>query len=50
MGIDKVLLGTDYPLLKPARYFKEMREGGLNREEMDAVCGKNAAGLLKIED
>jgi len=48
VGIDKVLLGTDYPLLKPARYFKEMREGGLTQEEMDAVCGKNAAGLLKL--
>ena len=48
VGIDKVLLGTDYPLLKPARYFTEMHEGGLNREEMDAVCGKNAAGLLKL--
>jgi uncharacterized protein len=48
VGIDKVLLGTDYPLLKPARYFKEMREGGLTREEMDAVCGQNAAGLLKL--
>ncbi|BBO75283.1 hypothetical protein DSCW_27000 [Desulfosarcina widdelii] len=48
VGIDKVLLGTDYPLLKPARYFKEMHEGGLNREEMDAVCGQNAAGLIKL--
>jgi len=48
VGIDKVLLGTDYPLLKPARYFKEMREGGLTQEEMDAVCGKNAAALLKL--
>jgi predicted TIM-barrel fold metal-dependent hydrolase len=48
VGIDKVLLGTDYPLLKPARYFKEMREGGLTQEEMDAVCGQNAADLLKL--
>jgi len=48
VGIDKVLLGTDYPLLKPARYFKEMREGGLDQEEMDAICGQNAADLLKL--
>jgi len=48
VGIDKILLGTDYPLLKPARYFKEMREGGLTQEEMDAVCGQNAADLLKL--
>jgi predicted TIM-barrel fold metal-dependent hydrolase len=48
VGIDKVLLGTDYPLLKPSRYIKEMGEGGLSQADMDAVCGKNAAGLLKL--
>jgi len=49
VGIDKVLLGTDYPLLKPARYFKEMGEGGLSQADIDAVCGRNAAGLLRLE-
>jgi uncharacterized protein len=48
VGMDKVLLGTDYPLLKPARYFKEMAEAGLNKADMDTVCGKSAARLLKI--
>ena len=48
VGIDKVLLGTDYPLLKPTRYFNEMRESGLDPSEMDAVCGDNAARLLNL--
>jgi hypothetical protein len=48
VGLDKVLLGTDYPLLKPARYLKEMAAAGLSRADMDLVCGKNAAGLLKL--
>jgi uncharacterized protein len=48
VGLDKVLLGTDYPLLKPERYLKEMTAAGLSREDMDLVCGKNAAGLLKL--
>jgi hypothetical protein len=48
VGMDKVLLGTDYPLLKPERYLKEMTAAGLSREDMDKVCGRNAAGLLRI--
>jgi uncharacterized protein len=44
--LDKILFGTDYPLLKPARYFKEMKAAGLTDEEMVAVCGKNAEMLL----
>ncbi|GAB6906402.1 conserved hypothetical protein [Desulfosarcina cetonica] len=48
VGLDKVLLGTDYPLLKPARYLKEMREGGLSEAEIEVVCGQTAERLLKI--
>jgi uncharacterized protein len=48
VGIGKVLLGTDYPLLKPARYFKEMIDGGLGEADRQAVCGGNAARLLNL--
>ena len=47
-GIDKVLLGTDYPLLKPERYRNEMAEAGLSQEDMDRVCGENAGRLLQL--
>lgn len=50
VGLDKVLLGTDYPLLKPERYLKEMTEAGLSEAEKALVCGNNAARLLKLED
>ncbi|MGA6924952.1 MAG: amidohydrolase family protein [Desulfosarcina sp.] len=50
VGLDKVLLGTDYPLLKPERYLKEMTEAGLSGAEKALVCGDNAARLLKLED
>ncbi len=46
MGLEKILFGTDYPLLKPSRYFKEMKAAGLSEEEIAAVCGKNAEALL----
>ncbi|MFO7964421.1 MAG: amidohydrolase family protein [Desulfobacterales bacterium] len=46
IGLEKVLFGTDYPLLKPIRYFNEMRDAGLTEQEISAVCGDNAAALL----
>lgn len=48
VGLDKVLLGTDYPLLKPARYVQEMVDAGLSRADRAMICGLNAARLLKI--
>ncbi|MBI9083098.1 MAG: amidohydrolase [Desulfobacterales bacterium] len=45
-GPDKVLFGTDFPLLKPARYFKEMDTAGLSESEKAAVCGGNALALI----
>jgi len=45
-GIDKILLGTDYPLIKPGRYFKEMEAVGLSKTEMDRICGENAIALF----
>lgn len=47
-GKDKILLGTDFPLLEPRRYFKEMDRAGLTAEQRKAVCGDNAAGLLGL--
>ena len=45
-GTDKILLGTDFPLLEPQRYFKEMDQAGLTAQQRKAVCGDNAARLL----
>jgi hypothetical protein len=50
VGLEKVLLGTDFPLLKPERYRKEMREAGLSQADIDMVCGQSAARLLKLAD
>ncbi len=41
--LDKVLFGTDFPLLKPQRYYKDLDQSGLNPEQKDMVLGKNAA-------
>lgn len=48
VGRDKIMLGTDYPLLPAARYFKEIAKAGLTQEEIDAICGGNAAGVFNL--
>jgi predicted TIM-barrel fold metal-dependent hydrolase len=48
IGAEKVLFGSDYPLLPPRRYFKEMETAGLSPSEREQICGLNAAGLLRI--
>lgn len=47
VGADKLLFGTDYPLLGPQRYLDEMRRAGLSAERMDRICGRNALEVLK---
>ena len=47
-GVDKILFGSDFPLLKPARYFKELENAGLAKTQIDAISGLNAAKLLKL--
>ena len=48
IGLDKILFGSDFPLLSPERYFTEMTEAGLSENELHHITGLNAAGLLKL--
>lgn len=47
-GRDKILLGSDFPLLKPERYFKELDEVGISGSDRAGICGANAKRLLKL--
>lgn len=47
-GLDKILFGSDFPLLKPTRYFKELEKTGLSKDQIKSICGRNAARLLKL--
>ena len=49
VGADKILFGSDFPLLTPAKYFKEMKAAGLSQEEMAQICGGNAAALFNLD-
>ena len=48
VGVDKILLGTDYPLIKPERYFRELEKAGLREDEIERITGGNAATLLGL--
>ncbi len=45
-GPEKILFGSDYPLLPPSRYLKEIEGTDLSEEWREMLLGKNAAKLL----
>jgi predicted TIM-barrel fold metal-dependent hydrolase len=49
IGPEKVLLGSDYPLLPPTRYFDDVRQAGLTDEGAAAVLGGSAARFFGLE-
>ncbi|MFC1488377.1 amidohydrolase family protein [Thermodesulfobacteriota bacterium] len=48
IGTNKILFGSDFPLLKPERYFKELDTIGMPKKDIERICGLNAARLLKL--
>jgi len=48
VGIEKILFGTDYPLIKPERYFREMEKAVLREDEIERITGGNAVTLLGL--
>lgn len=46
IGPDRILWGSDFPLLSPARYFREMAEAGLSPRVRAKIQGENAQRLF----
>ncbi|MDO9535307.1 MAG: amidohydrolase family protein [Bacillota bacterium] len=44
--LHKILLGTDYPLISPRRYLRELKESGLEPHEINMVMGENAKAIF----
>lgn len=44
--MDKLLFGSDFPLLSPMRYEKSLHTSGLNQEDLDKLYFLNAKKLL----
>lgn len=47
LGPEHFLLGTDYPLLKPARYERFINEAGLDEAAQELVLGRAAEEFLR---
>lgn len=48
IGEDRLLFGSDYPLLRMNRYTRAFADAGLSDMERRAVLGGNAAALLRL--
>lgn len=47
-GADKVLFGTDYPLIGQRRLLKQVKESGLEASAQQAILGGNIARILGL--
>jgi predicted TIM-barrel fold metal-dependent hydrolase len=50
VGAERVLFGSDYPLILPERYFEEMAAAGLSEEEQAWIKGRSASKWLYLEN
>lgn len=50
VGAEKILLGTDFPLLSWRRYDDEMKNAGLSEDQRKAIQGINAARIFNIRE
>ncbi len=48
VGANRILMGSDYALLRPRRLIAQVEESGLSEPDRSAVLGGNAARLLRL--
>ena len=48
VGVDKILFGSDYPLLSPGRIMSQLRSIGLGEEAERSILGGNARRILGL--
>ena len=46
VGADRVVLGSDFPLMRPGRLLQQVEEADLAAEDKEAITGGNASRLL----
>ena len=49
VGAERILWGTDFPLLSQAKFLARVRASGLSDGELEAVLGGNASRLLHLD-
>lgn len=50
VGAQRILFGSDYPLILPERYFEEIAGAGLTAEDQAWIKGRSASKWLNLED
>lgn len=48
IGVDKILFGSDYPLLSPDRVVSSIESSTISNTEQVKILGENASALLKL--
>jgi predicted TIM-barrel fold metal-dependent hydrolase len=48
IGPERILFGSDFPLISPKRYFQDLNQSGLSEEARRKILGLNLAGLLRL--
>jgi predicted TIM-barrel fold metal-dependent hydrolase len=41
VGVEKIFFGTDFPLISPRRYFEELEESSLSKQDQEKILGLN---------
>ncbi len=49
VGAERILFGSDFPLLSSKRYFREVSESGVSEEDRKKIFGGNMAKLLGLD-
>lgn len=47
-GVEKILFGSDFPLLKPERYYNEIKKAKISKEDSAKILGENASVFLNL--
>lgn len=47
VGVEKIIFGSDFPLIGPQRYFRELEESNLSMEDRTKILGLNFLKLLE---
>ncbi|RJR42195.1 MAG: amidohydrolase [Desulfobacteraceae bacterium] len=48
VGFERILFGSDFPLIRPGRYFSEMESAAIPEEALRMIKGENGARLLSL--
>ena len=48
-GPERILFGSDFPLISPRRYFEELKESHLTEEETASILGRNFSAMIGLE-